>query len=110
MSASLVKQDIKALRRQELDARIDKIKARGLKHAAEIMKPGSEAGERQARLQTNRDKFAMLIWQAEMADRREHQVTERQLGVLVLRDRLDRESWEREAQRVDAKVVDVEVK
>jgi hypothetical protein len=106
MGSLLPKEELEALARSE-----------SVRKSVDVLAPIIEAGLREARRLidgtspdadvklsecSTRGRFAMELTKQAMADRREEKVTERALGVIVLRGRMDAAEWEKHAADVDA--------
>ena len=85
---------------------IREITSQGLAIARGMLKNVGEPGyntdaDRPFAEATVKTRFAMRIYENAKADQREHHVTERTLGAIVLRERLQAKDWEAHAKEVD---------
>lgn len=107
-------------RRRTAAELVESITLKSLKHAAGLHEPmalpdGSPNpkynpdAERPWVEATTRTRFSIEVYKQTMAAKREQAQTERTLGVLLLRERLKDEDWEKHAAKVDQdlKVIDV---
>jgi hypothetical protein len=108
----LSKEDARALARQphirDMAEKLNDIMKEGLKTAAGLFADPKNAGEYNPDAEkplneaSTKTRFAMELTKQGLADRREAHVTDRTLGVLVLRERMAADSWEKHAAEVDA--------
>jgi hypothetical protein len=108
-------------RRQKVSSLVDSITLKSLKYAAGLHEPEFVNGlpnpkwnpdaEKPWVEASTRTRFSVEVYKQTMANRREQQQTERTLGVLLLRERMKDDDWEKHAQQVDQdlKVIDVTV-
>jgi hypothetical protein len=99
----------KALSRAEsaekLALLVDGITAKSLEIVSEAL---SDGGSTIWNDRSVRDQYALEVYKQTMANRRERMATERALGVIVLKNRMEEADWEKRAAEVDAGVIDVE--
>lgn len=102
----------KERRKQKLAELIDSITARSLKYAAGLHEPEFLAdgqvnpkynpdAEKPWVEASTRTRFSVEVYKQTMAAKREQVATDRTLGVLLLRERMKADEWERHAQAVD---------
>lgn len=111
MPNQLSKEDARALARQphirDMAEKLNDIMKEGLKTAEGLfLKPEDKGYNPDAGVPLNeattKTRFAMELTKQGLADRREAHVTDRTLGVLVLRERMAANDWEKHAAEVDA--------
>lgn len=80
---------------------LDKIVSEGLKVAQGILDGTSPDANIPLKEATTRTRFGMELTKQALHDRREQKVAERQLGVLLLKERMSADAWEQHAAEVD---------
>lgn len=95
------KAETKAIkRRRQLEELMERDARLAEKHIHGLLLPG-EAGDRDARDETMRDKAAFEVRRGYMRAKRDETQAIAQLGVIVLKQRLSASDWEKQAQDVD---------
>jgi hypothetical protein len=102
----LSKEDARALARQphirDMAEKLNDIMKEGLKTAEGLFNGENPDANVPLNEATTKTRFAMELTKQGLADRREAHVTDRTLGVLVLRERMAANDWEKHAAEVDA--------
>jgi hypothetical protein len=102
----LSKEDARALARQphirDMAEKLNDIMKEGLKTAEGLFNGSNTDANVPLNEATTKTRFAMELTKQALADRREAHVTDRTLGVLVLRERMAANDWEKHAAEVDA--------
>src|SRR3954462_11955372 len=80
---------------------LDKIVDEGLSVARGILDGSNPDAAIPLKDASTRTRFAMDLTKQALHDRREQKVAERQLGVLILKERMDAGAWEKHAADVD---------
>lgn len=106
MPNQLSKEDARALARQphirDMAEKLNDIMKEGLKTAEGLFNGSNPDADVPLNEATTKTRFAMELTKQGLADRREAHVTDRTLGVLVLRERMAANDWEKHAAEVDA--------
>lgn len=105
MPNQLSKEDARALARQphirDMAEKLNDIMQEGLKTAAGLFDGTNADAFVPLNEASTKTRFAMELTKQGLADRREAHVTDRTLGVLVLRERMQASDWEKHAAEVD---------
>lgn len=86
-------------RRRELERLVDGITAKGLAHFEENL--GEKGAKRAWADRTVKDELGKVVYKEVMASRRDDTAAARDLGVLLLKERMAEKDWERHAEEVD---------
>lgn len=119
-AAPEVKKEHAARRARNLVRIVDKITADGLKHFAGLGKEVGEPGynpdaDKTWADRTGRSEFGAIVYREVMKTRRDETQIKADLGILLLKTRLDEDAWEKQAQKVEqdsrnARAIDVDAK
>ena len=96
-----VKRDARAKRVAELERIVDSITTRGLKHFEANLDDAGDGAKRAWADRTVKDELAKVVYKETMATRRDDTAAARDLGILLLKDRMAEKDWERHAEEVD---------
>lgn len=115
-----VKKQYAERRARNLSRIVDKITADGLKHFAGLGKQPGEDGynqdaDRAWADRTGRSEFGSIVYREVMKTRRDETRTTAELGVLLLKNRMEEDAWEKRAGEVEqesrnARAIDVNAK
>lgn len=105
---------VQTSRRAQLSEMLNDITERGLEAFRGLGLKADEDGynpdaDRPWQEHSGRTHMGMTVYKEHMAGQRERQATERALGVILLKNRMEEKEWEAQAQRVDrGDAIDVE--
>lgn len=86
-------------RRRELERLVDSITAKGLEHFESNL--GEKGAKRAWADRSVKDELGKVVYKEVMASRRDDTAAARDLGVLLLKERMAEKDWERHAEEVD---------